>query len=312
MPPTLRSASDQGTGHLPPVPGSPSPLRTWLFDAETSDDSGSDAFCLNPPSTTSTTSTKPGSELETIRDSDCELDCSTPTPGPISTHGHLGLGVTKPETKSNREPCSSPILSLAKLADDLEQPNTPGPETPILDLGPEPANPELRGLPFRTEVDSALFHKIRALKHYAHWSYRQIATATGVALSTVYRMAHPPLTPIHSRLRGCHSILRTPQREKLIALATSSAENHRKSYTEIAQMAGLTACNRTLRRTMSSAGYHRRVARKKPYISIKTRQVRVSFRQFIFKLLSYYKVQQEVMKQLLEVDQSNIFLVCFS
>lgn len=163
------------------------------------------------------------------------------------------------------------------MLDDTEPSNTPPTETPISDIGPEPANSELRGSSLRTEVDFGLCHKIRALKHYANWSYRQIATATGVALSTVYRIAHPPLTPIHSRLRGRHSTLRTPQREKLITLATSSAENRRKSYTEIAQMAGITACNRTLRRTMSSAGYHRRIARKKPYLSSKTRQVRVLF-----------------------------------
>lgn len=285
MPPTLRSASGLEAGrHIPPVPGSPSHLRTWLFDAETSDDSGSDAFCQNPPSTTSTTSTKPGSELETIIDSDCEFDCATPTPGPFSTstHWHPGPVVPEPETESNRKPCSSPMHSLAKLSDELGPPNTPCPESPISDLGPEQANPEQLEPLLRTEVNFALCHKIRALKHYAHWPYRQIATATGVALSTVYRIAHPPITPTRSGLRGRHSILRTPQRKKLITLATSSAENRRKSYTEIAQIAGITACNRTLRRTMISAGYHRRIARKKPYLSSKTRQVRVLSRSFSF------------------------------
>lgn len=181
------------------------------------------------------------------------------------------------ETESNCMCCSSRILSLAKLLDNSEPANTPCPETPISDLGPDPASVAVRGIPPCTEVDFPLCHKIRALKHYAHWPYRQIATATGVALSTVYRIAHPPLTPIRSRLRGRHSILRTTQRERLIVLATSSAENRRKSYTEIAQMAGITACSRTLRRTISSAGYHRRIARKKPYLSSKTRQVRALF-----------------------------------
>ncbi|PUU80245.1 hypothetical protein B9Z19DRAFT_1123864 [Tuber borchii] len=134
MSPTLRSASGPVVGHIPSVPGSPSHLRTWLFDAETSDDSSSEAFSINPPSTTSTTSTKPGSELETIIDSECEFDCETPTPGVITTSTHEERAVTELETESNH---------------DSELPNTPRPETPISDIGPEP---ELRGcynpLPF--------------------------------------------------------------------------------------------------------------------------------------------------------------------
>ena len=141
----------------------------------------------------------------------------------------------------------------------------------------------------RTEVNIALSHKIRALKHLAHWPYRQISAATGVALTTVYRIAHPPVTPPHKNMRGRHNILRTPHREKLISLATASAENRRKPYLEIAHMAGLTACDCTLRRTMSSAGYHRRVARKKPFLSNKTRQVYIPSPFSI--LFRYYLLQ---------------------
>jgi len=182
MPPTLRSVCGPVAGHIPPVPGSPSPLHTWLFNAESSDDSCSDTFCLNPPSTTSTTSTKPGSELETIIDSDCEFDCGTPTPGQKSTPIDEELAVTEPEleTESNPMCCSSRILSLAKLIDNSEPVNAPCPGTPISDLGPDPASVKVHGIPPRTEIDFALCHKIRALKHYAHWPYRQIATATGL------------------------------------------------------------------------------------------------------------------------------------
>ena len=114
MPPTLRYASGSVVGHILPIPGSPSHLRTWLFDAETSDDSGSEAFSLNRPSTTSTTSSKPGSELETIMDSDCEFDCSIPTPGPITTTSDEGQAVTESETEFNHEPCLSFTVILAK------------------------------------------------------------------------------------------------------------------------------------------------------------------------------------------------------
>ncbi|PWW76358.1 hypothetical protein C7212DRAFT_186130, partial [Tuber magnatum] len=119
--------------------------------------------------------------------------------------------------------------------------------------------------------------KIQVLKHFAQWFYRHIATVTGVALSTVYWIAHPPLTPIRKDIRGRHSILRSSQREKLITLATASVENRCKPYMEIAKMAGFGVCGRTLHCTMASSGYHRRVAPKKPFLSTKTRRVSLLF-----------------------------------
>ena len=56
-----------------PVPESPSLLRTWLFDAESSDDD-SDISSPNGPLTTSTTSTKPASESEYLIDTDSESE----------------------------------------------------------------------------------------------------------------------------------------------------------------------------------------------------------------------------------------------
>ena len=253
--PVMSSQSTTQDEPLLPVPGTPSPLRTWLFDAETSDDD--DTSCIiypNHPSTSSTTSTKPGSESEYIIAADAEPDDDSLSPTRYST------------------PCPIPNIE-GNSQDPTNSSGTTRPNSPVSDLGPEPRTLETNHQPLRTEVDIALCHKIRALKHFAHWSYRQISTATGVALSTVYRIAHPPTTPTHNRVRGRHSILRTPNRQKLISLATASAVNRHKPYTEIARMAGLNACERTLRRTMASAGYHRRVARKKPFLSAKTRAV---------------------------------------
>jgi len=253
----MSSQSTSRDEHLLPVPGSPSPLRTWLFDAETSDDETSSYISFpNRPLTASTTSTKPCSESEYIIAADSEPDCNLQSPTRCST------------------PC--PIFNRdgkTQVEGGADSSSTSHPNSPISDLGPEPSSLETNPQPLRTEVDVGLCHKIRGLKHFAHWPYRQIATATGVALSTVYRIAHPPHTPTRNSVRGRHSILRTPNRQKLITLATASAENRRKPYAEIARMAGLNACDRTLRRTMSSAGYHRRVARKKPFLSIKTRAV---------------------------------------
>ena len=94
-------------------------------------------------------------------------------------------------------------------------------------------------------------------------------------------------------------------------------------------MAGLNACDRTLRRTMSSAGYHHHVARKKPFLSNKTRVVGIptspSFSKFSFFLFFFflpiieffpvsgystfrYRVWQELVEQLSKVSQPNISL----
>jgi hypothetical protein len=60
---------------------------------------------------------------------------------------------------------------------------------------------------------------------------------------------------------------------KLIEVATECAENRRKPLTEIAYMAGITASATTLRRAMVMEGFHRRVARKKPFLSVKQQVV---------------------------------------
>lgn len=83
---TMLSLSPNTDEHIPPVPGSASQLGTWLFDAETSDDEDSYFSYPNRPSIASTTSTKPGSGIDTILDIDSEPDCGPPsTPCPIST-----------------------------------------------------------------------------------------------------------------------------------------------------------------------------------------------------------------------------------
>ena len=125
----------------------------------------------------------------------------------------------------------------------------------------------------REEISPSMRAKIRALYHIANWPFRKIASVTGIALTTVYRVAKPPITPKRNRVRGRPFLLRTPQREKLIATATESAVNRRKPLTEIAHMAGIVACPVTLRRTMATEGYSRRIARKKPWLSPKNQQV---------------------------------------
>lgn len=140
-----------------------------------------------------------------------------------------------------------------------------------------------------TEVESATRTHIRALRHVGRWSYRRIAGHTKLSLTTVYRIAHPPRTP-HRQCshRGQHHILSSPIRKKIIYLATSSAANRRKPLTEIAFLAGIKASAQTLQRSLALASYHRRVARKKPWLSPKNREVSSFSFFFLPPLLVYF------------------------
>lgn len=182
--------------HLLPIPGSPGPLRTWLFDAETFyDETSSYIPFLNTPLTYSTTSTKPCSESQYIIAANSEPDCNLLSP----THCSTPCSVFNRERKTQVE---SRVDSFG-----ISHPNSP---TSV--LGPESSSLETNPQSLRTEVDVGHYHKIRGLKHFANWSYRQIATATGVALSTVYRIAHLPHTFTINSICGRHSILYTPNR----------------------------------------------------------------------------------------------------
>lgn len=55
---------------------------------------------------------------------------------------------------------------------------------------------------------------------------------------------------------------------RLIEHATASQHNRRKPLSQIAEEAGITVNERTLRQAFADGGYHRRIARVKPYLSI--------------------------------------------
>ena len=107
---------------------------------------------------------------------------------------------------------------------------------------------------------------IRALRHIAGWPYRKIAIAVSLPLSTVYYTA--PKNPTQEkRTRGQPWMRRPELQHTLIDIITESAENRTKPLTEIADMAGIKACSKTLPRSLALDGYHRRVARKKPFLN---------------------------------------------
>lgn len=127
-----------------------------------------------------------------------------------------------------------------------------------------PHGPVLRTGQVSLEVSA----HIRALRHIAAWPYRKIATAVCLPVSTVYRTAQKePSTPGQRKVRGRPWILNQAIRKKLLEVITASAENRRKPLTEIAFITGIQACEKTLRRSLALDGYHRRVARKKSFLT---------------------------------------------
>ncbi|KAH0610558.1 uncharacterized protein H6S33_012085 [Morchella sextelata] len=118
----------------------------------------------------------------------------------------------------------------------------------------------------RSELSLSLRCKIRALRSAALWPFRKIGKELGVPLSTVYSICQQPFTPVRPRM-GRPLILTKPIRLQLIATATSSQANRRKPLMQIAEEIGITVNPRTLRKTFADAGYHRRVARVKPFLS---------------------------------------------
>ena len=58
----------------------------------------------------------------------------------------------------------------------------------------------------------------------------------------------------------------------LIKMATSSAENRRKPLYDIAQLCGITASYAVLRKVFEEEGYFRRVARKMPFLDMRSKK----------------------------------------
>lgn len=141
------------------------------------------------------------------------------------------------------------------------------------------SQPNLR----RKQVSAQVAAYIQALRHIAFWPYRKIADAVKLPLTTVYRTAHQYSTPtINKGKRGRPLLLSPEARSKLVELATTSAENRRKPFTEIAYLAGVQASEKTLRTAFATEGYHWRVARKKPFLQKKHIQVCLKYFTSIF------------------------------
>ena len=108
-----------------------------------------------------------------------------------------------------------------------------------------------------------------------------------MSLTTVFRICELRVTSQRPSTRGRKHLLGSTARKQLITLATASAENSRKSWIEIAYMAGITGSEKTLRHSLASEGYHRSGARVKPFL--KPSHFNVSI-PFLFSLSCFFYI----------------------
>lgn len=150
-------------------------------------------------------------------------------------------------------------------------PSTPDPDQLTVQM---PFPPPAQTL--RTKITLSVRSKIRALRTIALWPFRKIADEFELPVSTVFTVCAQPNTPTTNRI-GRPRALTEAQREQLIVHATSTQANRRKSLFTIAEELGYRVNERTLRRVFSEQGYHRRIARAKPFLTVNNKVARQEF-----------------------------------
>jgi len=128
----------------------------------------------------------------------------------------------------------------------------------------------------RTLITGSLRSTIRGLRNHAAWTFRRIAQEIGIATATVFSICRAPATP-QKKKPGRPEILTTPLRKRLIDFATASQKNRRLPLREVAELAGVDASPDVLRTAFATEGYHRRVARARPFLSLQAKEKRLDW-----------------------------------
>ena len=105
---------------------------------------------------------------------------------------------------------------------------------------------------------------------------RHISIAQNIPISTVHRICCLPVTPQKFR-SGRKKIINTPTWKYFVSIATQDAYHRRLAYSEVAKIAGVQACEKTLRAAFAAEGYGCRSAPKKPYLTVTTKLKRLRF-----------------------------------
>ena len=139
------------------------------------------------------------------------------------------------------------------------------PETPLSSSKSEPSSDSESGPEIRHQrLSYKQCCQIQALKFIAGWTYSKIAETIELPLSTVFNVC---LYPATSPRRKSRVKISTPIRKRLVSEATKNAESHCKIFREVATSIGLDFSRQALRHAFAKEGYHRRRARKKPFLT---------------------------------------------
>ena len=118
--------------------------------------------------------------------------------------------------------------------------------------------------------------QIHCLSSSAGLSIEEIARKLGLSTSTIQNILTQPTTP-QKVTRNSTRLINTPVKERLLDFIESSAESRRMTYGQLRQSLGLSCSDSTVRRVLFGAGYRRCIAQVKPYLTDRTKQLRLQW-----------------------------------
>ena len=118
--------------------------------------------------------------------------------------------------------------------------------------------------------------KIRSLRTIALGPFRRIAASVDLPLSTLFSICSWSGSP-HQIRTGRPPCLSHENKCLLPVLATPWPENRRKSLDTISEEIEIHVHERTLRPFFPDSGYHRRIARVKPFLIPKQKMAQILF-----------------------------------
>ena len=115
------------------------------------------------------------------------------------------------------------------------------------------------------------------MRAVALWPFRRISQEFNLLLSTVFSVCAQPNTPTTIRSGRPRALTEAQCQALILEHATASQANRRKSLFTIAEELNIRVNERTLCRVFTEQGYHRRVARAKPFLTISNKKARQQF-----------------------------------
>ena len=156
-------------------------------------------------------------------------------------------------------------------------PNIPTVSPHITSVPTPPCTPKKRRTPLLTRDQRLQVQTLRDIGWSPGKITRHLRTLNVFCTERQVQYAEKHrLTPQKQRC-GSKALFDTPARQRLVDFVTSSRRTRRMPYIEVNEEMGLSVSEITIRRALEKEGFHRRVARKKPYIFEKNRQLRLAW-----------------------------------